>query len=414
MARRPVRIAFVTESWHPSTDGVVTRLSATVRELHRRGHDVLVIAPRGDASGFTGARVREVPTFALRFVYGGRPWGLPLPRVARFLRDFRPDLVHVVNPVLLGIAGVWAARRAGIPVVASYHTDVTRYAGFYRLGWLRPVIRRVVSALHRRAVINLATSSQRCSDLRTLGAPDVRLWRRGVDLDLFHPRHRTRPADRDGARRVSALYVGRLGQEKSIHRLTSLVEPAGRVDLTLVGDGPDRERLAQRFASAPVTFAGTLHGAALAETYANADLFVFPSTTETLGLVLLEALASGLPVVTADTPASREMTGDCPACRLFPPDRPELLTAVANELLASASRTRLAATARAEAERWSWRAATDELLAHYADACATRHHRPSVTDGTRANAIAAVFAERPACQTARQSATGDTPNGGST
>lgn len=414
MATGPVRIAFITESWHPSTDGVVTRLSATVRELHRRGHDVLVIAPRGDGSAFSGAEVREVPTFSLGFLYGGQPWGFPLPRVAGFLRDFRPDLVHVVNPVLLGIAGVWAARRVGIPVVASYHTDVARYAGYYHLGWLRPTIRRVVGGMHRRAVINLATSSQRCSDLRAIGAPDVRLWRRGVDLELFHPRRRTRSAERNGARRVNALYVGRLGQEKSIHRLTSLVEPAGRVDLTLVGDGPDRERLAERFASAPVTFAGTLHGAALAETYANADVFVFPSTTETLGLVLLEAMASGLPVVTADTPASREMTGNCPACRLFPPDRPEGLTEVVDELLASASREELAAAARAEAERWSWRAATDELLAHYADACATRYHRPPVPDGAPAPARAAAFAKSPPRQTARQSAIRDTPNGGST
>ncbi|MBO0827022.1 MAG: glycosyltransferase family 1 protein [Streptosporangiales bacterium] len=411
MATWPVRIAFVTESWHPSTDGVVTRLSATVRELHRRGHDVLVIAPRGDAGDFAGAEVREVPTFRIGFVYGGRPWGLPLPRVARFLRDFRPDLVHVVNPVLLGIAGVWAAQRAGIPLVASYHTDVARYAGFYHLSNLQPLIRRVVGALHRRAVINLATSSQRCAELRAVGAPDVRLWRRGVDLDLFNPRHRTRPSHDNGARRrVNALYVGRLGQEKSIHRLAPLVEPTGRVDLTLVGDGPDRERLSERFASAPVTFAGTLHGAALAETYANADLFVFPSTTETLGLVLLEALASGVPVVTADTPASREMTGDCPACRLFPPDRPDRLTAAVDDLLASASPGQLAAAARAEAERWSWRAATDELLAHYADACATRHH------GTRAaqSATAAAVPGYAAGQTARQSAIRDTPNGGST
>ncbi|HEX6446030.1 MAG TPA: glycosyltransferase [Streptosporangiales bacterium] len=361
----------------------MTRLSATVRELHRRGHDVLVIAPRGDASGFTGAEVREVPTFSLRFVYGGHRWGLPSPRVAGILRDFRPDLVHVVNPVLVGIAGVWAARRAGIPLVASYHTDVTRYASFYHLGGLRPLIRRVVGALHRRAVINLATSGQRCAELSASGAPDVRLWRRGVDLELFHPGRRTRPTGEIRAgQRVSALYVGRLGQEKSIHRLTPLVEPAGRVDLTLVGDGPDRERLAQRFASAPVTFAGTLHGPALAEAYANADLFVFPSTTETLGLVLLEALASGLPVVTADTPASREMTGGCPACRLFPPDRPDRLPAIISDLLASAPRRELAAAARAEAERWSWQAATDELLAHYADACATGHERTPVPADT--------------------------------
>ncbi|MQA03477.1 MAG: glycosyltransferase [Streptosporangiales bacterium] len=375
-----MRIAFVTESWHPSTDGVVTRLSATVRELRRRGHEVLVVAPRGRSSQFGGVEVREVPTVGVRFIYGGRRWGLPLPRVGRYLREFRPDLVHVVNPVLLGMAGVWAARRAGIPLVASYHTDVSRYARFYHLGWLQPLIRWVVSTLHRQAVVNLATSRQRCDELRSFGASGVRLWRRGVDLELFHPARRTRSADTSS--RIDALYVGRIGKEKDIHRLTSLVQPPGRVHLTLVGDGPDRERLSRAFASVPVSFTGTLHGTTLAEAYADADVFVFPSTTETLGLVLLEALASGLPVVAVDTPASREITGDCRACRLFPADQADQLPRLVDELLAAVPRRERTAAARAEAQRWSWQAATDDLLAHYADACAGSRGRPAATAGS--------------------------------
>lgn len=365
-----MRVAFVTETWQPSTDGVVTRLSATVRELRRQGHQVLVIAPSGSGPEHTGTTVRTVPTVGFRFVYGGRRWGLPLPRVAHYVREFRPDVVHVVNPMLLGIAGVWAARRYGIPLVASHHTDVPRYAKFYRLGWLQPLITWLVGMLHRQATVNLVTSTQRCAELRSTGAPEVRLWRRGVQLDLFHPAHRTRPTTPGAPTRINALYVGRLAKEKDIQRLAPLVQPGGRIDLSLVGDGPDRERLARLFATAPVTFTGTLTGAALARAYADADVFVFPSTTETLGLVLLEALASGVPVVAFDTPASREIVGSCAASRLVPQDEPHRIADLVAELLATRP-AELGAAARQEAQQWSWQAATADLLTHYDHACAT-------------------------------------------
>ncbi len=369
-----MRIAFVTESWLPSTDGVVTRLSATVRELRRCGHDVLIIAPRGAGSSYAGAEVRGVPTISVPFIYGGKPWGLPLPRVGRYIREFRADLVHVVNPMLLGMAGVRAAHRQQIPLVASYHTDVARYAGFYHLGWLRTLIWWVVRLLHGRAAVNLVTSAATGAELRSRGIPRVRLWRRGVDLTLFDPARRTRPpGDAASQERITALYVGRLAGEKGVDRLMPLAAPDGGTDLVLVGDGPGRAELARRFGAAPVTFTGTLHGEDLAAAYANADVFVFPSTTETLGLVLLEALASGLPVLAADTPASREIAGGCPACRLFSPDRPDCIPGLVKDLLGAAPRDVLAGWARQEAERWSWQAATEELLGYYGEAVASGH-----------------------------------------
>jgi glycosyltransferase involved in cell wall biosynthesis len=358
-----MRIAYVTETWLPSTDGIVTRLTATMRELRRCGHDILVIAPGGrvggTAVGFEDVVVRTVPTVGWRFLYGGKRWGVPLPRVDRYIREFAADVVHVVNPVSLGIAGVLAARRQRRPLVASYHTDIASYASHYRLGWLRPTIWTLLRTLHARAALTLVTSATARDQLSAHGIPRLALWPRGVDLERFRPRH-----ERVARPRPVALYVGRLAAEKNLERLAPLAEPDSGFDLMLVGDGPAGPHL-QRCYAGGAGFAGTLHDARLAEAYRDADLFVFPSTTDTVGLVLLEALACGLPVVAADSPASREILGECPAARLFPPTRPYRLPSLARELLGQAPREALAQAARRHAQQWSWQAATHRLLGYY-------------------------------------------------
>ncbi len=378
-----MRIAFVTETWLPSTDGIVTRLSATIRELLRAGHQVLVIAPRGARMEMAGVRVRGVPTMGWRFIYDGKRWGLPLPRVARYLREFGPDVIHAVNPVLLGIAAVAASRSRRIPMVASYHTDVARYAAFYRLSWMRPVIWATLRLLHGAAAVNLVTSEAAGAELRAHNIRHVNLWPRAVDTRLFHPAPQwTRRGPVRGARPV-ALYVGRLGAEKGLAHLRELAAAGPGFDLLLVGDGPARPELQRCLPREATTFTGTLHGQDLAAAYRRADVFVFPSTTETLGLVLLEALASGLPVVAADSSPARELLGTCPAARLFPAEAPDLIPSTARELLASAPAEVLAATARRHVERRNWASATEALLDYYAEAVGAEHH-VEVTDADRA------------------------------
>ena len=362
-----MRIAIVTETWLPSTDGVVTRLTSTIRELRAAGHDVLVVAPGPVAAGYRGAEVLGVPTVGFRWIYGGKRWGLPLPRVGRHLREFEPDIVHVVNPVLLGIAAVVAARRAGFPLVASYHTNVARYAAYYRLGFLAPVIWWLLRRLHGSAAVNLATSSSTCDELRAQGIDRVRLWPRGVDLDLFAPR----PVEVPDADRPSvALYVGRLAAEKGLDLLSALAAPDQGVRLMLVGDGPARSELAERFPVPTVTFTGLLHGSALAEAYRSADVFVFPSTTETLGLVMVEALASGLPVLAVDSPASREILASCPAGRLFTAELADQLPELVHQVRQDNATGRLTTLARREAEKWGWPAATEALVSCYREVIA--------------------------------------------
>jgi glycosyltransferase involved in cell wall biosynthesis len=357
-----MRIAFVTETWLPSTDGVVTRVTATVRQLRAAGHEVLIVAPGPAVAEYAGAQVKVVPTVGFSWIYGGKRWGLPMPRVGRHLREFRPDVVHVVNPVLMGIAAVLSARRAKVPLVASYHTNVAKYATYYHLGWIAPILWWLLRQLHGRAAINLATSTSTCDELREQGIERVRLWPKGVDLELFRPGP---PAPDDSEEPLVALYVGRLAAEKGLDLLSSLTEPDEGVRLVMVGDGPARAELADRFPTPTVTFTGLLHGSALAEAYRSADVFVFPSTTETLGLVMIEALASGLPVIAVDSPASREILGSCPAGRLFTPDLADKLPTLVREVAQENATGHLTTIARQEAETWGWPAATESLLSFY-------------------------------------------------
>lgn len=360
-----MRIAFVTETWLPASDGIITRLTATLTELQRHGHEILVIAPDNCLRSVarvrqpTGVTVRTVPSQGLRFLYGGQRWGLPLPAVDRYLRDFGPDVVHLVNPLLLGLAGHLSSTRRRVPTVVSYHTDVAAYAARYHLRWTGPIQWSLLRHVHAGAQVSLATSHTAIAQLAQQRIANVRLWPRGVDLHRFHPGQQPRPTTATDTPRT-ALYVGRLAREKDLHRLAPLL---GRYRLRVVGDGPARPEVEDQLPTA--TFTGTLTGSELSTAYRSADVFVFPSTTDTLGLVLLEALASGLPVVAADSPASREVLAGCPVARLFPADDPYRLPGIVDDLLDSASPEVLSAQARRYAEQAGWAEATATLIDYY-------------------------------------------------
>jgi glycosyltransferase involved in cell wall biosynthesis len=372
-----VRIAYVTETWFPSINGVVTRLGATVAELAGRGHEVLVVAPHVSGSGGRamppGATVKHVPSVGLPFIYGGQPWGLPLPRVVGLLDRFAPDLIHAVCPTLLGWAGVLHARLRGLPLVCSYHTHVARYTHYYHLGFAERPVWALIRRAHRHAHVNLAASEESRDELQAHGVRDVGVWRGGVDLGLFHPRHATaemrdRLTDGHPERRL-CIYVGRLAAEKGVERLLPLAAPGGDRHVALVGDGPAMSDLRHAFAGAQATFPGRLAGGELAAAYASADVFVFPSTTDTLGLVLLEAMASGLPVVAARSPSSRGLLDRAPAGGLFEPDDPAgLIATVRRWLGAPLDRRRLAEEARRTVVTWA--SATSDLLTDYERAIA--------------------------------------------
>jgi len=363
-----MNIAIVTETFLPSTDGIVTRLCATIRWLREQGHQLAVIAPDLGVSDFEGVPVKGIPARSF-FLYPSKELSMPSRKVGVLLRELKPDLVHVVNPALLGVAGIYYARRFRLPLVASYHTQVPKYADYYRLPFMKPVLWRYFRLLHNRADLNLCTSKSVQDELIGKGFRDVHLWKRGVDVDRFGPHRRSRAMrDRLSAGRPEKtvlLYVGRLAAEKGIERIRDVLASNPDTCLALVGDGPRRAYLESYFQGTNTVFTGFLHGEELAQAYASADLFVFPSTTETLGLVILEAMASGLPVLASKSGPTGEQIEDGVTGVLFDADRPEGLTEALARLADGNERRRIAAHAHAAVQRLGWAEPSEQLLGYY-------------------------------------------------
>lgn len=366
-----MRVAFFTETFLPKVDGIVTRLTKTVQHLVAAGDQVLIFCPEGAPDHYMGARVVGVPAMPLP-LYPELKLALPRPVVSEALDRFGPDLVHVVNPAVLGLGGIWLARTRGVPLVASYHTHLPKYLEHYGMGMLEPLLWELLKAAHNQAQLNLCTSTAMVEELSEKGIQNTALWQRGVDTDLFRPdlRCEAMRARLHGGRSDTGsllLYIGRLSAEKQIERIRPVLEAMPEARLALVGDGPHRQQLERVFEGTATNFVGYLAGEELAAAYASGDAFLFPSSTETLGLVLLEAMAAGCPVVGANRGGIPDIVSDGENGCLYDPDTPGSLTLAVGRLLGNAQTHRqLGLAARQEAERWGWAGATAQLRGYYA------------------------------------------------
>ncbi len=381
-----MRIALVSEVFLPAVDGVVTRLRRTLEELPGCGDEVLMVAPAGGPDSYAGVPVLgvrglRVPLYPDGDGYPPKRVALPGPALSRALRAYRPDVIHAIQPVLLGVGAVAFARRNRVPLVASYHAHLPSYAKLYRLGWLESAGWKYLRGLHNCAQVNLATSEATLAELRTHRVQRLALWPYGVDLKRFHPGH----AGADWRARLSGghpdrlvlLYVGRLAKEKTVERLLEAVRGRPDVALAIVGDGPLRAQLERRFAGTATTFLGFLGGGDLACAYASADVFVLPSETETLGMVTLEAHAAGLPVVAADSPAARELIRHGVDGLRYDPRVPGALAGAVTLLAADPSlRETMGREALQAVSGATWQNATQTLRHHYTRACALVHASP--------------------------------------
>ncbi|MGC8469612.1 MAG: glycosyltransferase family 4 protein [Acetobacteraceae bacterium] len=327
------RILIVSDAWVPQVNGVVRTLAATSAELLALGHDVLVIGPDRFATipcpTYPGIRL------ALR----------PRRKLAWMMSDHAPEALHIATEGPLGIAARRIALRRGWRFTTAFHTRFPEYLhARLRLptglayAWLR--------RFHRAGEGLMVATPSLAAELAARGFTRVKPWSRGVDLAQF----RTEPREDWGLPRPVFLYVGRTAVEKNIGAFLALDLPGSKV---VVGDGPERGALEREFPR--VHFTGFRHGAALARAYAGADVLVFPSLTDTFGLVILEALACGTPVAALPVTGPLDILGDHPGAGAIDAD------------LAAAARRALAcdrAAARALAETYSWRASAEAFLSH--------------------------------------------------
>lgn len=338
-----MRIAICTDAWHPQVNGVVRTLAATVDRLASRGHEVELITPGQFRTlplpGYSEIRLAMAPRFGTR----------------RTLADFAPDVVHIATEGPIG----WSARswcKANkVPFTSAFHTRFPEYAAV-RTGlspahfW--PLMRRFHAA--SRAV--LVSTPTLAAELAQQGIGHTRLWTRGIDRSLFNPQAEPLPEIASLPRPV-LLSVGRVAIEKNLTAFLDADVPGTKV---VVGDGPDLARLKARYPDA--VFLGPLHGEALAGAYAAADVFVFPSRTDTFGLVMIEALACGLPVAAYPVPGPLDVIG--PEGRGPDSNLPMTIGALDEDLALAVAKAlrcdRLGAAV--QGARFNWDRATDQFL----------------------------------------------------
>ena len=326
-----LRVAVVTETYPPEVNGVALTLAQVVRGLHARGHEVVLVRPRqradqrGDqragpnppllrAGDAAPAQIREHLVAGMPIpLYSNLRMGLPARRnLLRWWRDQRPDVVHVATEGPLGRSAVQAARELGIAITSDFRTNFHAYTQHYGLSWLRQPILAYLRRLHNLTGATMVPTQALRDELEALGFASLEVVSRGVDVGRFDPALRstalrqTWGVDED---EPVVLYVGRLAAEKNLGLLVrsfrAIEQEHPRARLLLVGDGPQREAL--RAALPQAVFAGQRQGVDLATHYASAELFLFPSLTETFGNVTAEAMASGLAVVAYDYAAAAQL-----------------------------------------------------------------------------------------------------------
>jgi glycosyltransferase involved in cell wall biosynthesis/predicted metal-dependent phosphoesterase TrpH len=359
----PIRVAVVADG--VGTVHGVTQTLAQLRERGIRGHEIEVIGTDANVD----RRLPAVSEIELPF-YAGLKLGVPsVFAVAEALTERRYDLVHVCAPGPAGIVAALIARVMGLPVTGSYHTELQLYARMRSSDErVEQIVRALLANFYARCRVVLSPSHAADESLRELGIPTDRVarWDRGVDLERFNPARYAPGVLPPG---FNVLYVGRLSREKGIDLLAEAFLIARdhdpRLRLVLAGRGPEEETLRRRLGSA-ATFLGWVEGDKLAQAYASADLFMFASTTDTIGQLILEAQASGLPVLAVDAGGPAELIEDGRSGCLVPPDPQSLAGALRGLARREAIRERLTTGGLLAVRERSWKRSLDQLADGYA------------------------------------------------
>jgi glycosyltransferase involved in cell wall biosynthesis len=365
-----MRVAIFAETFLPKWDGIASTTCRLLEHLARRGIESLMFAPEGAPASYAATPIIGEPCFGLPF-YAELRLAQPRSGIGEELAAFRPNLVHLINPVFMGIGGLRRARELGAPVVASYHTDVPGYLDKYNLSLFRDILWGAFRWIHNQADLNLCPSPWIRDQLMAQGFERVEIWGRGVDCSLFRPERRSRAwRERLTGGQPEApllIYAGRLALEKRVDVLRPVLAELPTVRLAVLGDGPERANLERLFAGTPTVFTGKLEAEELACAYAAGDIFTFPGENETFGNVVQEAMASGLPCLVAAHGGLRDRVRNGIDGFQFEAGNSAQLATLVRWLLSDPDlRRELAAAALAFARSQTWEANLDGLLTRYA------------------------------------------------
>ena len=362
-----MRIAVVTEAFLPQVNGVTNSVLRLLEFCKVQGHDVLIIAPEseGAPTEYLGYKIKHVPSISMKKLI---PMAVPRKYLEPLLEGFQPDVIHLASPIFLGHYVARIAKRAGIPTVSVYQTDIAGFARHYGLTIAHNTLKKWVSRIHQASDITLAPSKWACRDLEQSGVKNVLIWKRGVDLVNFAPTRRDESlrVNIAGSRdKIIVGYVGRLANEKRIDDL-AVLDRQPHIKLVIVGDGPAAPRLRKELPNA--RFVGYQSGTELARYVASFDIFVHTGKHETFCQGIQESLASGVPVIGPDTGGPVDLIEHGVTGLLIDTADPHQLLEAVETLRSHSSLDLMQLAARKSVEHRTWDYINQQLMGHYLDA----------------------------------------------
>lgn len=366
-----LRLALFTDTYAPQINGVARTLDRLSAAITARGGEIRVFTPSDPEASPVGHVVRYPSTSFWAYKQLRLSWP-SLREVRRQVNEFRPTLIHAATPFGVGLIGRRVARESGIPIVSSYHTSFSAYSKHYGLGVVANPLWSFLRWFHNSTLRTYCPSQAIADELREHQFVNTAIWSRGVDATQFSPSFRSTSlrtsmgADDDT---LVVTYVGRLAAEKGLDVAAAAVRIAaarrpGRIVFLCVGDGP-YENEVRKLAPDGSWLPGKLTGARLSEAYASGDVFLFPSITDTFGNVIVEAMASGMPVVGANFGATRELVGDDRGWLVKPGDAEAFAQVLVDLVDNPALRTRPRAHALEFAKSNTWDRIWDGLIGDY-------------------------------------------------
>ncbi len=367
-------------------DGVSKTAYLTTRYLQETGREVLVFAPDIAPTHIGRSKVVPMPSIGVRIAPETRI-ALPNLMINQHLDAFQPDLIQLFSPALLSVSGMLAGRRRRIPVIANYQTDIPAYADHYGLSLFSRPSRNWLRYIHNGCHLTLVPSSYTLGQLHQWGYKRLRRWGRGVNTTRFGPQHRNedwriRLLNGRDPESLIVIYVGRLANEKRIDLLLEVARTPG-VALTIIGDGALRSEMEMLFSGTGTHFMGYLFGEELAQAYASADVFVFPSPSETFGQVVQEAMASGLPAIVINQGGVVDLVRNGETGYICEANAAAFAAAVRQLRDNPRLRATMAHEARCYAEAHPWSAIMAQLEGYYGEALRMSQRAERVQRNTR-------------------------------